>query len=55
MDKFESSYNKFASGLTVLCFDCGGSFNVPYDTPNPTRACPKCLDKMWETQTSFEE
>lgn len=26
----------------VLCFDCGGSFEVSYDTPNPTKACPKC-------------
>jgi hypothetical protein len=27
---------------TVLCFDCGGSFEVSYETANPTKKCPKC-------------
>jgi len=26
----------------VLCFDCGGSFEVDYDTPKPTQQCPQC-------------
>ena len=38
----------------VLCFDCGGYFSVDYDTKNPTRQCPKCKDKLWETQVDFE-
>jgi Rps23 Pro-64 3,4-dihydroxylase Tpa1-like proline 4-hydroxylase len=29
----------------VLCFDCGGTFDVAYGTPNPTKACPKCNQK----------
>ena len=28
----------------VLCFDCGGTFTVPYGTTNPTTKCPKCKD-----------
>ena len=28
--------------LTVLCFDCGGSYKVPQGTPNPTQHCPRC-------------
>jgi hypothetical protein len=28
--------------LNVLCFDCGGMFQVSYETPNPTKQCPKC-------------
>jgi DNA-directed RNA polymerase subunit RPC12/RpoP len=39
----------------VLCFDCGASFEVSYDTPKPTKACPKCQNKIWEQQASFEE
>ena len=39
----------------VLCFDCGGTFEVSYETPNPTKSCPKCQDKLWASQTSFEE
>lgn len=30
--------------LTVLCFDCGGTFTVPNGTANPTKQCPKCKD-----------
>jgi uncharacterized paraquat-inducible protein A len=45
MDKFESSYKKHL-GLTVLCFDCGGTFNVSYGTKNPTKQCPKCADTI---------
>ena len=41
--------------INVLCFNCGGMFEVSYQTPNPTSACPKCQDKMFEEQTSFEE
>jgi DNA-directed RNA polymerase subunit RPC12/RpoP len=26
----------------VLCFDCGGNFEVDYDTAEPTKQCPKC-------------
>jgi hypothetical protein len=26
----------------VLCFDCGGTFNVEYGVANPTEQCPKC-------------
>jgi predicted Zn-ribbon and HTH transcriptional regulator len=39
----------------VLCFNCGGMFEVSYQTSNPTSACPKCQNKMFEEQTSFEE
>lgn len=28
--------------LDVLCFDCGGMFQVPYGTKEPTSKCPKC-------------
>jgi len=46
MDKFESSYSKFIgytqSMLNVLCFDCGGMYEVAYGTSTPTKACPKC-------------
>lgn len=28
--------------LKVLCFDCGGMFEVPYYASRPTQACPKC-------------
>jgi predicted Zn-ribbon and HTH transcriptional regulator len=52
----------------VLCFDCGYAFEVDYDTPRPTKKCPKCLDKVenkmidimfgsddfYKTQESFE-
>lgn len=52
----------------VLCFDCGGTFEVNYDTQNPTKQCPKCLDKpenkmmsigfgkddFYKTQETFE-
>jgi predicted Zn-ribbon and HTH transcriptional regulator len=59
MDKFESSYSKFIgytkSMVNVLCFDCGLTFEASYGTPNITKACPKCQEKMWETQSSFEE
>jgi len=41
--------------LNVLCFDCGGMFKVPYGTKDLTKQCPKCLDKLWASQTSFEE
>ena len=37
----------------VLCFDCGGTFEVDYDTPKPTQQCPKCKD-IWATQETFE-
>jgi DNA-directed RNA polymerase subunit RPC12/RpoP len=30
----------------VLCFDCGSTFDVEYDTLRPTKQCPKCLDKL---------
>jgi hypothetical protein len=30
-------------------------FEVSYQTSKPTSACPKCQDKMFEEQTSFEE
>ena len=26
----------------VLCFDCGGTFEVSYETANPTKQCSKC-------------
>jgi DNA-directed RNA polymerase subunit RPC12/RpoP len=39
----------------VLCFDCGGMFEVTYDNPKPTKSCPKCQLKIFESQTSFEE
>ncbi len=39
----------------VLCFNCGGTFEVSYQTSKPTSACPKCQDKMFEEQISFEE
>ena len=44
MNKFESSYSKFIEKtmLDVLCFDCGGMFQVSYETANPTKQCPKC-------------
>lgn len=46
MDKFESSYGKFMgytkSMLNVLCFDCGGMYQVPYGVSNPTKQCAKC-------------
>lgn len=38
MDKFQSSYSKYV----VLCFDCGGTFEVSYETKNPTKQCKKC-------------
>ena len=31
--------------LDVLCFDCGGMFQVPYGVLNPTKQCPKCQGK----------
>lgn len=31
--------------LDVLCFDCGGMYQVPYDVPNPTKQCRKCWIK----------
>ena len=37
----------------VLCFDCGGSFEVEFDIKNPTKQCPKCKD-IWATQETFE-
>lgn len=37
----------------VLCFNCGGMFEVDYDTKNPTQKCPKCTD-IWATQETFE-
>ena len=30
----------------VLCFDCGGMFEVSYQTSKPTKQCPKCIDKL---------
>ena len=30
----------------VLCFDCGGSFEVKYEIKNPTKQCPKCFGKV---------
>lgn len=30
--------------LDVLCFDCGGMYQVSYETKNPTKQCPKCSD-----------
>jgi len=31
--------------LDVLCFDCGGMFQVPYGTKDITKQCPKCQGK----------
>ena len=31
--------------LDVLCFDCGGMFQVAYGTKNITKQCPKCQGK----------
>lgn len=28
--------------LNILCFDCGGMYQVPYGTTAPTKHCPKC-------------
>jgi len=28
--------------LDVLCFDCGGMYQVPYGTKEITKQCPKC-------------
>ena len=33
----------------VLCFDCGYSFEVEYNITNPTKKCPKCLDKAQDS------
>jgi predicted nucleic acid-binding Zn-ribbon protein len=41
--------------LDVLCFSCGVMFKVAYGTDNITKQCPKCQDKMFEQQVSFEE
>lgn len=30
------------SMLNVLCFDCGGMYQVTYGTKNVTKVCPKC-------------
>jgi len=30
---------------TVLCFDCGGIFNIEYGVQNPTKQCPVCKNK----------
>lgn len=30
----------------VLCFNCGGSFDVNFDVSEPTKKCPKCLSKF---------
>lgn len=32
------------SDLSILCYNCGGVFTVPYDTPSPTKQCPKCKE-----------
>jgi Zn finger protein HypA/HybF involved in hydrogenase expression len=31
-----------AKMLDVLCFNCGGMFQVPYGTKEITKQCPKC-------------
>jgi hypothetical protein len=31
--------------LNILCFDCGGMYQLPYGVPNPTSKCPKCDGK----------
>ena len=31
--------------LNVLCFDCGGMYQVPYGTKDITKKCPKCENK----------
>ena len=28
--------------LNVLCFDCGGMYQVAYGTKELTKQCPKC-------------
>jgi ribosomal protein S27E len=30
--------------LDVLCFDCGGMYQVAYGVSNPTKQCPKCQE-----------
>jgi len=37
----------------VLCFKCGNEFNIDYGISNPTKRCPKCLDKIQDTYISF--
>ncbi len=29
--------------ITILCFNCGGMYQAPYDTKDITKQCPKCL------------
>ena len=36
--------------LNVLCFDCGGMYQVPYETEDLTKQCPKCLAKSLKSE-----
>jgi hypothetical protein len=35
--------------LDVLCFDCGGMYQVEYGTKDITKQCPKCKDRTQQT------
>ena len=41
--------------LNVLCFDCGGMYQVPYETEDLTKQCPKCLTKSLKSEQTRQQ